>query len=91
MTDLDDASRERLMRAVWAAESTLRELYRPDKVNLASFGNMVPHLHWHVIARYADDPHFPDPSWGAPRRDSPQGRPAVDDGQLRARLEARLG
>lgn len=91
MTDLDEASRERLMRAVWAAESALRELYRPDKVNLASFGNMVPHLHWHVIARYDDDPHFPEPSWGTPRRDAPPPRTAVDDGQLRACLEARLG
>jgi len=91
MTDLDDASRERLMRGVWAAEAVLRELYRPDKVNLASFGNMVPHLHWHVIARYADDPHFPDPCWGAPRRDALPPRAAVDDGLLRARLEAQLG
>ena len=40
----------------------------PDKINLASLGNMVPHLHWHVIPRFRDDRHFPEPIWGAPQR-----------------------
>ena len=66
MTDL--VERERLMRVVFACESVLRERYRPDKVNLASLGNVVPHLHWHVIARFADDAHFPDAIWASPRR-----------------------
>jgi len=66
MTDL--AERERLMRVVFACESALRKLYAPDKVNLASLGNVVPHLHWHVIARFADDAHFPDAVWAAARR-----------------------
>lgn len=79
------------MNAVWVAESTVRELYTPDKVNLASFGNQVPHLHWHVIARYADDPHYPDPAWGAPRRQAPAAREVVDDSEVIARLAARLG
>ena len=91
MTDLEDPERSRLMRAVWAAESAVRELYRPDKVNLASFGNVVPHLHWHVIARYRDDPHFPDPAWGIPRRKVPPPRSAVNDEQIGAQLAARLG
>ncbi len=90
MTDLDPASRERLMRAVWAAEAAVREAWRPDKVNLASFGNVVPHLHWHVIARWRDDAHFPEPSWGAARRESGARGPRVDDGQLQARLAALL-
>jgi diadenosine tetraphosphate (Ap4A) HIT family hydrolase len=41
---------------------------RPDKVNLASLGNVVPHLHWHVIPRYRDDAHFPAPVWGQKQR-----------------------
>jgi diadenosine tetraphosphate (Ap4A) HIT family hydrolase len=56
------------MRVVFACEAALRQLAAPDKVNLASFGNQVPHLHWHVIARFTDDAHFPDPVWAAPRR-----------------------
>jgi diadenosine tetraphosphate (Ap4A) HIT family hydrolase len=91
MTDLDESERRRMMRAVWAAESVVRELFRPEKVNLASFGNQVPHLHWHIIARYTDDPHFPDPAWGTPRRAMQGLRPGVTDDRLRASLAARLG
>jgi len=64
MTDLSPADQVKLMRVVWEAEAVLREVMQPDKINLASLGNVVPHLHWHVIPRFADDPHFPNPVWG---------------------------
>jgi diadenosine tetraphosphate (Ap4A) HIT family hydrolase len=64
MTDLDPPRRERLMQAVCATESALRKTMSPDKINLASLGNMVPHLHWHVIPRFSDDRHFPNSIWG---------------------------
>jgi diadenosine tetraphosphate (Ap4A) HIT family hydrolase len=72
MTDLAEAERGHFMRVVFAVEATLRELLRPDKINLASLGNVVPHLHWHVIPRFADDPHFPAPIWAAPLRGEPE-------------------
>ncbi len=68
MTDLAPALRQRLLDVVFAAEAALREVLAPEKINLASLGNQVPHLHWHVIARFADDAHFPEPIWGARRR-----------------------
>lgn len=68
MTDLPEPQRARLMAVVWRVEAALREVLQPDKVNLASLGNMTPHLHWHVIARHADDPQFPDAVWAPPRR-----------------------
>ena len=68
MTDLETGARERLMRVVFAAEAAVRRVMQPDKINLASLGNMVPHLHWHVIPRYADDRHFPNSIWGEPMR-----------------------
>jgi diadenosine tetraphosphate (Ap4A) HIT family hydrolase len=49
-------------------ERCLRQHVSPDKINLASLGNQVPHLHWHVIARFAWDSHFPAPVWAAPIR-----------------------
>jgi len=61
MTDLAPVSRERLMAIVFRVEQVQREVLRPDKINLASFGNVVPHLHWHVIPRWRDDRHFPQP------------------------------
>lgn len=86
MTDLPDHDKARLMGVVFAAESTLRGLFRPDKINLASFGNQVAHLHWHVIARTSDDPHFPDPAWGPARRGAPAGGRKVSDAEIVARL-----
>ena len=70
MTDLPQAGRSLLMQAVWRVEEAVREVMRPHKVNVASLGNVVPHLHWHVIPRFVDDAHFPDPVWAAVRRDT---------------------
>ena len=69
-TDLDAAQRNQCLQAVVLVEQVLRAELRPRKVNLAALGNVVPHLHWHVVARFEDDSHFPDPVWGAPRRAS---------------------
>lgn len=68
MTDLPEASRTHLMRIVFEVEAVLREILHPLKLNLASLGNVTPHLHWHVIPRFSDDPHFPNPVWGAELR-----------------------
>lgn len=68
MTDLSEADRALCMRVVWAVEAIVRGIMQPDKINLATLGNVVPHLHWHVIPRYADDAHFPAPVWAEARR-----------------------
>ena len=91
MSDLSPADQQALMRAVLATEAALREVMAPDKVNLASLGNVVPHLHWHVIPRFGDDPHFPNPVWGAKLRELPHGAPPDLAAQLAAALSRRLG
>lgn len=73
MTDLPPADRSLLMRTVCQVEAALREVMQPLKINLASLGNMVPHLHWHVIPRYADDAHFPAPIWASQEREIAAG------------------
>ncbi len=65
MTDLTTAEQAELLRVVLLVEQVQRAALKPDKVNLAAFGNVVPHLHWHVIPRWQDDPHFPQPVWAA--------------------------
>jgi diadenosine tetraphosphate (Ap4A) HIT family hydrolase len=71
MTDLAAADRTHLMDVVFRVEAALRALLAPDKINLASLGNLVPHVHWHVVPRFADDSHYPNPVWGAAKRPSP--------------------
>ena len=68
MTDLAPADRSLCMQVVCKVEEAMREVLKPDKINLASLGNLTPHLHWHVIARFADDAHFPQPVWGQQQR-----------------------
>ncbi len=68
MTDLSPAERTRVMDVVWQVEQAQRDVMTPEKINLASFGNMTPHVHWHVIPRYLGDAHFPNPTWAVAQR-----------------------
>jgi len=90
MSDLASADQRRLLDVVLAAEAALRAVMTPDKINLASLGNVVPHLHWHVIPRFADDPHFPNPVWGERKRPARRAAPADLAVQLGTALSRRL-
>ena len=90
MTELAPDERARLMDAVFATEAALKTLLRPDKINLASLGNMTPHLHWHVIPRYRDDRHFPRPIWAAPSRKRIPARTPPDRTALSQLLKEQL-
>jgi diadenosine tetraphosphate (Ap4A) HIT family hydrolase len=70
LTDLAPGERSRLMEVVFTVEEAVREAMSPDKMNVASLGNMTPHVHWHVIPRFRDDAHFPTPVWGPPQREA---------------------
>ena len=59
----------------WAEGLVIGHL-RPTKVNLASLGNAVPHLHWHVVARFDWDSHFPGSVWAQAQRVPPAERMA---------------
>lgn len=65
MSDLPVEDRLLLNEAVYQVELAVVDVMKPAKVNVASLGNVVPHLHWHVIPRYTDDAHFPAPVWAA--------------------------
>jgi diadenosine tetraphosphate (Ap4A) HIT family hydrolase len=70
MTDLAPEERDALMRVVYAVEEAVRETLGADKMNLASLGNMTPHVHWHVVPRFRDDRHYPGPIWAPPKREA---------------------
>ncbi len=67
-SDLGLEDRKLCMAAVNGVEQALRRHLQPTKINLAALGNMVPHLHWHVIARFDWDSHFPAPVWAPAQR-----------------------
>lgn len=72
MVDLTAEESAMVRKAVRLCELCMLETMHPDKINLASLGNMVPHVHWHVIARYKDDAFFPDSIWSPRRRTCPE-------------------
>lgn len=51
-------------------EKEMLDYYKPKKINIASFGNYMPHVHWHIMARFEDDSFFPEPMWGTKQRES---------------------
>ena len=62
---------DQLSPEAWAAQATDIKLAQtavfaavaPDHINVASLGNVVPHLHWHIVPRYKNDPRWGDPIW----------------------------
>jgi diadenosine tetraphosphate (Ap4A) HIT family hydrolase len=82
LSDLSAADRQHCMDTVVEVERAVRLHLRPDKVNLAALGNAVPHLHWHVIARFGWDSRFPAPVWAPAARTAPAGRLQVVEAAL---------
>jgi diadenosine tetraphosphate (Ap4A) HIT family hydrolase len=88
MTDLSAAEQAELLRIVLLVEAVQRAELKPDKINLAAFGNVVPHLHWHVIPRWQGDPHFPQAVWAALSSADASAQAAQQ--ALRARVQQQL-
>lgn len=89
MSDLSADDAHHALDILLATERAVRRTVRPDKINLASLGNMVPHLHWHVIPRWQDDSHFPSPIWAGAQRPGIERR-VPDHAVLRSALETEL-
>lgn len=81
MCDLSPADKEHVMQAVFAVEAAMKAVFKPKKLNMASLGNWVPHLHWHIIPRWEDDAHWPNSIWAAKQRDASQ-RGVADKAEL---------
>lgn len=86
MTDLPPESRHEIMEAVYRVEAAMRRVLQPAKMNLASLGNVVPHLHWHIIARFENDANFPAPIWAAAARRHEMTLPEDWTAQVKALL-----
>lgn len=68
-SDLPEPDQLLCMNAVVLLERFVLQEMKADKVNLATLGNVVAHLHWHVIPRFTDDAHFPAPVWASVKPD----------------------
>jgi diadenosine tetraphosphate (Ap4A) HIT family hydrolase len=68
ITDMPKDLRLKLWELSELVETAMREKFNPDKINIASFGNYVPQVHMHIMARFATDSFFPEPMWGKVQR-----------------------
>lgn len=79
--EFSDCSAEE-KRAVWQAldviEREMLAYYRPEKINIASFGNMLPQVHWHIMARFKEDSYFPESMWGEKQREGNLDLPPIE-------------
>jgi diadenosine tetraphosphate (Ap4A) HIT family hydrolase len=92
LSDLRDDQRNSIMAVVAQVEAQLRQLLTPAKINIASLGTALPHLHWHIVPRYLDDSHFPEPVWSQALR-APTAKTLPDNfiELMRERLALTLG
>jgi len=66
----DTKTKNEIWRCLESIEKEMLDYFTPDKINIASFGNYVPHVHFHIQARFKDDSYFPEPTWGIKQREA---------------------
>ncbi len=69
MSECDEATKREIWRLLDLIEKEMIAFFKPDKINIASFGNYLPQVHWHIMACFKEDSHFPEPMWGEPQRE----------------------
>ena len=66
----DSQTKSEIFRLLDLIEKKMLDYYNPQKINIASFGNYVPHVHFHIMARFKEDSYFPEPMWGEKQREA---------------------
>lgn len=78
MTDCDAQTRHTIWKIIEIIEREMRDYFKPEKINIASFANYVPQVHWHIMARFKEDSFFPEPMWGKQQREGKPDFPSMD-------------
>ena len=78
MSEVPNEIKQEIYALLETIEKEMLEYYQPTKINIASFGNYLPHLHWHIMARFETDAYFPEPMWGTKQRESSLSLPSFE-------------
>jgi diadenosine tetraphosphate (Ap4A) HIT family hydrolase len=91
LTECPPALRRKLFELYEIVEKAMIDYFKPTKMNMASFGNYLPRVHIHIMARFENDTHFPEPMWGRKQRESTLDLPDFEGFEtlLRERLKGR--
>lgn len=90
MTDCNTETKQQIWQLLDLIEIEMRDYFKPEKVNIASFANYVPHVHWHIMARFKEDSFYPECMWGTKQREGNATFAAMDGfiARLLDKLEA---
>ena len=78
-SECDNETKKQILEALDIIEKEMLSYYNPKKINIASFGNYLPLVHFHIMARFEKDSFFPEPMWGEKQREGNLDLPTVDD------------
>ncbi len=78
LTDCNAETQQEIFRVLLILEKEMLSYFNPEKINIASFANYLPKVHWHIMARYKDDSHFPEPMWGTKQREADLQIPSIE-------------
>ncbi len=70
MSEVPPETKRQIYTLLDLIEREMLSYYKPTKINIASFGNYMPHVHWHIMARFEEDSYFPEPMWGVKQREA---------------------
>lgn len=77
-SECSSAEKSAIFEALDIIEREMLSYYQPAKINIASFGNYVPQVHWHIMARFKEDSFFPEPMWGRQQREASLELPSFE-------------
>jgi len=78
LTDCSTETQQEIFRVLVILEKEMLKYFQPEKINIASFANYLPKVHWHIMARYQKDSYFPEPMWGIKQREADLQLPAME-------------
>lgn len=76
-SECDAVTKQQIWRLLDLIEVEMLRYFQPEKINIASFGNYKPQVHWHIMARFKEDSFYPEPMWGEKQRDSNLALPSM--------------
>jgi diadenosine tetraphosphate (Ap4A) HIT family hydrolase len=79
MSEVPSSTKKEIYELLDIIEKEMLSYYKPTKINIASFGNYLPHVHWHIMARFKEDSYFPEPMWGKKQRKSTIDLPNINN------------
>ena len=78
MSEVETQTKQQIWALLDLIEVEMLDYFKPDKINIASFANYLPQVHWHIMSRYKNDSYFPEPMWGEKQREANLALPSMD-------------